>query len=282
MTFTAYNQFIYDLGKGGLEYAAKHAKDLEFTSVEFLDFCPLNGKKALFEKYDTEEINRILAEYGLSVACVSVYTDLLTEEREKCDKLLLKQIKFAADIGAKNFHHTLIPGIKDYSGRPKYDEIFDEIVERESVFAYQCAEYGINCIYEPQGLYFNGITGLSRLIEEMKKRSHNIGFCADVGNSVFVECDEVELFEHLAKFTKHVHIKDYIISDSSLVMKSEMRSLGGKYIYDVLPGGGNIDIASCLKCLKDVGYDGDMALEYLGSDEEIRSSMEYIRTLWNN
>jgi sugar phosphate isomerase/epimerase len=78
----------------------------------------------------------------------------------------------------------------------------------------------------------------------------------------------------------HVHVKDYIVSDESTGNRSEARSLGGKYLLELLPGEGQLDLGGYLGKLKATGYDGPISLEYLGDDETIIKSMQYITKLW--
>ena len=279
MTFTAYNGFVRDLGRGGIQYAAEHSRALGFSAVEFLDFCGTNPPRA--KETPAEEVKRILSEQSLSVDCYSVYADILYKDRDFFEAEIRRQIDYAATLGSKNFHHTIIPAYVIKEGMPSFDEVFDEVLARTGKIAEYCAFRGINCLYEPQGGYFNGVEGLSRLLEALAEKNSNVGLCADLGNSVFVDCDPVDIMRALGQYAKQIHIKDYIISDTSLGLKGENRSRDGKYLYDAFPGKGNIDLAECLRILKSQGYDGGISLEYIGEDADIVDSMEYIKTLWN-
>lgn len=279
MTFTSYNLFMRDLLKNGIDYAVKHAKVLGFSGVEFLDFWG-TGAPVDKEKYPSAELKRALDENGLTVDCYSVYAYVLADDREKMERELCEIVDYAVAIGAKLFHHTLMPYLKLDCDIPKYDDIFPRVLEIEKKIVKYCSERGLRCIFEPQGFYFNGVEGLSRIIYALKEEFPDVGLCADLGNSVFVDCDPKDVIDALSFCVAHVHIKDYIISDESLGRKAEMRGRGGKYLYEVLPGEGEIDLGACLKKIKDSGYDGRIALEYLGDDETILKSMEYIKALW--
>ena len=280
MKFTAYNQFVADLGKGGIRYAAEHCSSLGFESVEFLDFCgtatPLNK-----EKYPAEEVKAVLAEYGLSVACYSVYCNMHYEDREYVEAEIRRQIDYAAAVGSPYFHHTIIPGIKVKEGMPAYDEVFEDIAAREEALADYCAEKGISLIIEPQGLYFNGTEGLGRLFERLTSKHDNVGFCADVGNSLFVDCEPVEVFKLFAPMAKHAHAKDYIRSDEPLELKGAMRSPKGKWLYDTAIGNGCIDFKGCFSELKKNGYNGSIAIEITCNDEDTKATIAYLKNIWN-
>lgn len=275
MTFTSYNQFMSDLLKNGIDYAVKHAKALGFSGVEFLDFCGTNAPIDK-EKYPAAELKRALDENGLTMDCYSVYAYVL------CDNIdqIYEIIDYAVAVGAKLFHHTLVPFLKLEGDALQYEDIFPKVLEIEKKIVKYCSERGLRCIFEPQGLFFNGVKGLSGLICALRDEGYDIGFCADLGNPVYVDSDAGEIIDALSFCLEHIHVKDYIVSDASLDKSGEARSLGGKYLYEVLPAEGELDLGGYLKKLKATGYDGPISLEYLGDDETIIKSMQYITKLW--
>ena len=272
MTFTSYNLFMRDISKSGIEYAAEHAKALGFSGVEFLDFCGTNAPVDK-KKYPAEELKRALDENGLTMDCYSVYACVLTDDQNRFLREMYEIIDYAVAVGAKLFHHTLMPYLKPDLCVAKYDEIFPKVLEVEKMVVKYCSERGLQCIFEPQGLYFNGVDGLSRIIYALREEFLDVGLCADLGNSVCVDCDPVDLINALGDLTRHVHVKDFVISNESLGGRGEIRSTAGKYLNEVLPGEGELRLGECLKILKAAGYDGRIALEYVCDDETVTKSM---------
>ena len=279
MTFTSYNQFMCDLQAGGADYAAEKAKSLGFSGVEFLDLCG-TGTPIDKEKYNAKEVREALEGRGLTVDCYSVYANALFEDKEYFMSEIKREIDYAAAVGSKLFHHTVVPAFILSDDIPKYDDIFDTVVETESRVAEYCAEKGLKLIFEPQGFCFNGVEGLSKLIITLREKYDNVGFCADLGNPVYVDNDPGEVIDKLSFCLEHIHVKDYIVSDTSLGREGEARSVGGKYLYEVLPADGMLDLAGYLKKLKATGYDGRISLEYGADDETMVKSMQYIKGLW--
>ncbi len=265
-----------DLLKNGIDYAVKHAKALGFSGVEFLDFCG-TGAPIDKEKYSAAELKKALDENGLTMDCYSVYAYVLYDDIDQIYEI----IDYAVAVGAKLFHHTLMPYLRSDLCIAKYEEIFPRVLEVERKIVKYCSKRGIKCIFEPQGFYFNGVEGLSRIIYALREEFPDVGLCADLGNSIDVDCDPVDVMKALGGFAKHVHIKDYIVSDESLGRRGEVRSPAGKYLNEVLPGEGELRLGECLQILKAEGYDGRIALEYVCDDETMRSSMAYIEKLWN-
>ena len=113
----------------------------------------------------------------------------------------------------------------------------------------------------------------------MKKRCPNIGICGDVGNSLFVDYSPSLVFDNFAPYIKHVHLKDYYISDEPLENERNYKTLGGKYLRDAALGEGKVDIAYCLTKLREQNYRGDFAFEVEGSDEVMKKAMDYVKKL---
>lgn len=276
MTFTSYNQFMRDLTRGGIDYAVKHTVELGFSGVEFLDFCG-TGTPVDKEKYPAAELKKALDENGLTMDCYSVYAYVLYDDIDQIYGI----IDYAVAVGAKLFHHTLMPYLRLDLCTAKYEEIFSRVLEIERKIVKYCSERGLKCIFEPQGFYFNGVEGLSRIIYALREEFPDVGLCADLGNSIDVDCDPVDVMKALGGLAKHVHVKDYTITDESLGRRGELQSPAGKYLNEVLPGEGEVRLGECMQILKAAGYDGPIALEYVCDDETLKESMAYVRKLWN-
>ena len=279
MTFTSYNQFMYDLQSGGIEYAVEKAKSLGFSGVEFLDFCG-TGEPIDKEKFSAEAVRKALVEKGLSVDCYSVYANVILPDEEYFMSEIKREIDYAAAVGSRLFHHTVVPYLRYDCEMPEYSELLAMVLKREREIAKYCKECGLKLIFEPQGLFFNGVEGLSGLISALRDEGYDIGFCADLGNPVYVDSDAGEIIDALSFCLEHIHVKDYIVSDASLGREDEARSRGGKYLYEVLPAEGELDLGVYLKKLKATGYDGRISLEYGADDETMKKTMHYIAKLW--
>lgn len=276
MKFTSYSSFSADLASKGLEYAVKRSARLGFESVEFLSSYP--AREPLPRRYSAAEVRRLLDGHGLRVACYSIYADLFRGSDEEFLAAMREHVSFAAAIGSPLLHHTLAPHVPA-EGDTSYAGVLAAIAPRiESVIA-MAKEAGIVCLYEPQGPYFNGVDGLGRLLERLLPSYENVAVCGDVGNSLFVDCDPVDVYRAFADRILHVHVKDYLRYDER-VEGAAGQSRGGKWLLDCRIGEGIVDLATCFRLLKATGYDGRFALEMSGDDEEIRRMMAYIRDVF--
>ena len=72
MKFANYTQFYTDRKQHGIEYAAAHTASLGFDAVEYFGKVPTG----IYANVENER--NVLFQYGLEVACFSVYVQLLT------------------------------------------------------------------------------------------------------------------------------------------------------------------------------------------------------------
>ena len=275
MKFANYTQFYTDRKQLGIEYAASHTATLGFDAVEYFGKVP----SGIFQNAANER--NVLSQYGLEVACYSVYVQLLTENVSEVKSQMAQEIEAAAILGSKYFHHTIFP---HYSLIPdsSYEKVLFEVVDLVEFIAKECNRKGIVCLYEPQGAYFNGTCGLNGLLSEIKSRGYDVGVCGDMGNSFFVDVDPKHVFKHFANDIRHVHIKDYLVTKEKIAENPPHKSLSDTYIYDAKLGGGSVDIEYCFDILKANSYNAAISFEIEGDDEYLRSALDSVKRMWKN
>ena len=272
MNFTNYNPFYEDQKRFGIKYAAERTVALGFDSVEFL-MAPYTEHIE-----DVSATQAILERYGLSVSCYSVYVQLFSMDQTEVEWHMLRHVEEAAALGAKYLHHTLFPIYDKARIENSYDEVFSGIADLAERIAKACNRQGIVCLYEPQGAYFNGVDGLELFLQEMRCRGCDVGICGDFGNSLFVEVDPREVFSKFAKDIRHVHVKDYLVTDCEIPERKRRRSASGHFLYDAALGEGAVDFLYGFKALKQARYDGAISFEIDGSDAELRRAMDFVKS----
>ena len=268
MKYTNYSQFHKNVIAYGIEYALEHTARLGFDSVEFLSLSSCSSY--------TSNASVLLRAYGIGAACYSVAASLF-DDPQKAEKALLSHADIAAELGSPYLHHTLLPKLSLSADDPSYSDVLPSVVRVAERVANYCDTLGIVCLYEPQGMYFNG-KGLEDFFFEMQKRCSNVGICGDVGNSFFVDYSPSLIFKNLAPYIKHVHIKDYAFSKTE-AQRPEYTSRGGKRFFDTEIGTGDVDFRYCLDRLKESGYSGAFSFEISGTDAYLASAVDYIKGL---
>lgn len=276
MKFTNYVLFSHELQQRGLGYALDHTSKLGFEAVEWLDSA-LDESSIIPDMDAARATKNELNARNLTVSCYSVLVDLLGENVDKMMDRVYRHIEYAAEFGSPYVHHTLIPAYKFKPGIPTYEDALLRVADNAERIAKRCNEYGIICLYEPQGIYFNGVPGLKALLSEMKSRGCNVGLCGDTGNSVLVDTPPVEIFKNFAEDIKHIHVKDY-----KYVPKCDGKNYfttSGKYVADAGLGEGISEVVKCFDCVKD--YSGNISFEMRCDDAQMLKNIEYVKNILN-
>ena len=279
MRLTNYNEFRNDLRKYGIEYAAERSARLGFDSVEFLDLCPIAAEARVPERVNASDVRRVCEQNGLKVACYSLGADLLASDRDELKKQLCQQIEFAAEIGTPYIHHTLVRSLSPDSRVLSYESVFDSIVGTAVWIANRCKTYGLTCLYEPQGLYFNGVDRLKHFFECVRQECSNVAICGDVGNSLFVDTSANDIYDAFIDSIRHVHLKDFQVSDQPFENGVCFRSINGKYLRECQLGQGVVDLGYCFQKLKEQKYQGAISFEFDGDDSVLSAAIQLVRNL---
>lgn len=277
---TAYAGIRELTAEKGIKEAFNSARVMAYDGVELLY---LASECALL-KDQTEDIKAAIRESGIGVRCISCYADLVGEgapyEKNTATTEAVKRcIDLAKEIGCPQIHHTLVTRLT--GNRLDYTPIFQKVLPIAEELADYAESRGIEILYEPQGMIFNGLVGYSTFFDLMLARHKNVGLCLDVGNTLWVDEDCYMLAKKYAQHVRHVHLKDYIIgnrvSESGGACAKEpivtpYRTLLGKPIKEVALGQGIIDLARVFDILTSSGYTGSFSIEdNSGADFEAMS-----------
>lgn len=282
--FAFYAGFTEMCRRKGIMETVKYAAAQGFAAVE-----PLEGTsgqtQTVKDAKEAEELRRILAEHGMSVACYSVGTNIYRAPAAVED--LCRQLEIAAAMGSPFLHHTIACGLNAVTPIPGagFDDMLPELVESACRIAEKAQEYGLRCIYEDQGFYVNGVENFGKFFHAVHRACPNTGVCGDLGNISFVDETAVAFYKTFASHIVHVHCKDYKIYDTE--KQGCYRTAHGHYLENTLPGTGKVDYHTCFRILKEHGYTGKYALELEGFTandavltESNQAAMQYCRNVW--
>jgi sugar phosphate isomerase/epimerase len=136
------------------------------------------------------------------------------------------------------FDYAKAMGIETLSANPKKDKATFDLLDK------LVAEYGINIAihnHGPGAIYDK----IDDVVEMVKDRHERIGACVDTGHYLRSKENPVDALTRLKGRVYGVHLKD--VKDAK--------------IFTIL-GEGDLDVAGCLKVLKDQKYQHSLALEY--------------------
>lgn len=288
MKFTAYTHFSEKIKSEGLASAVDFILPLGFSSVEIFDMATPNQSDTFKSAEEAKRAGEYLLSKGLSVACYSVGATLYDYETGGVNRFAVERLLHHADIaaalGSPFLHHTLILDLAPPPNAPDFDTALKVVTNAAKQVADYCKPLNLTCLYEDQGLFFNGVEGYGRFYRAMKELCSNVGVCGDIGNTLFIGESAEAFFRQFADEIKHVHVKDYIVCDDIAANENGWtKTQSNKYLKATAIGNGDIDLEAILRPLKAAGYDGSFAFEsvplalYQGS---VPSSMQLLEKLY--
>ena len=287
MKYTNYSLFSTEHRTLGLERALDRTLELGFDSVEHIENAvPTDASYKLKALSDAKDMRRELDARGLTVGCYSLVLNLLYDNVDGQVERAYRDIEYAHTIGSPFFHHTVIHAYDKTAFSYSLNEAFEMVAENLERIARRCNEYGITCLYEPQGLYFNGIVGMRKILSEMKARGLNVGVCGDTANSLYVNCMPIDIYKEFRDDIKHVHVKDFLyFKPAELEIVPEggfFKNRFGNLLRGTILGHGVVPVIECIRLLRQSGYDEGFTLEFEGAEDNlpaIEASYAYMRKL---
>lgn len=277
MRLTKYAGFTEKLNEEGAEGVAKY---LAKKGIRYYEPCQTVDGQTL-PALDTPEARRLAKEGKFNIECYTMYINLWKGDRVAIVRDAKYNLDLAKELGAKYYHQTIAPG--EYwheEGNPSYDEMMEMVYPYLLEIVKYALEIGIMPIFEPQGMYFNGIEGLGKLIarfdNDLGEGKVNVLF--DSGNSIYVGVKPLDFLKTFMPRVKHVHIKDYRIVAED---EEGWESYNDDRFMDVLAGEGCLEIAECVKYLESHGYTGNYSSEVLVKDYDY-DTLDDITRNWLN
>ena len=260
MKYALYTHFDSILMREGAEAVCRYAADRGFSGVEHLEDISPCGKMSVPTMEDAKELRKTLDKYGLDMACLSIAANVWTNKSEV--ENLKKQAEFAAALGSPFLHHTCLPWLKTGEDAPSAEEGFECAVKAAVEVSQYAARFGLNTLYEEQGLYLNGCEGFGKFLYEVRRLCPSVGVCGDMGNIRFVTETPEAFFEQFKGDIRHVHVKAYQThteKPASDFLCYELRD--GSWIEEVSPVLCPETMKNLMGLLKEASYNGYYALE---------------------
>ncbi len=218
-------------------------------------------------------VRRYLEEHGLETSQIDASFPMMGPEGTTHGVQYVQQaIRFAAELGC--------PMVDTSDCAHQQHDLSEEEVFRITCDNYRhclpwAEDYGVIINVEPHGPYTNNGDFMERLLSYFE--SEYLQFNMDTGNNFISGQDPLEFLKRFRKVLKHVHSKD--VSESlAAAARGEDTGIGSSEV--AVGGGVNAgNIAKCIEYLRETDWDGVATIECYGSDENIASSMKFMRNL---
>ena len=229
------------------------------------------------------EVRGWAEESGVQVSCLTQCTNLLdADERVRADLLadFKKVIQAAAHLGV-----ATVSGFVGRNPRLTTLENVDLFAKVFRPLVRYAARRGVRIAIENcpmPGWQFEGLAGniayspwIWDLLYE-RVPDENFGLNFDPSHLYWLGVDYLGAVEDYADRIFHVHAKDTEINEAALAHRGSL--LGGGWWRYRIPGLGELDWASFLSRLYEIGYDGAISIEHedpvwRGSEEKVKEGL---------
>jgi len=256
--------------------------DSRMTFHDAVDYAVTLGLDAI-EPYPRSEFSvpdveaaLDLADYaasrGIGICCFSMGIDMVSGDTAAATENLKRYADVAAAMGSPYLHHTLCTPLSSSACRLPFKEVLRRAVKgAQEVYDY-AEQLGVQCLYENQGFYFNGVQRFDDFLGELNRSA---GIVADFGNSLFIGEEPEAFVARFAPLVRHVHVKDYLRKDSRWPSpgKGWYETRDGGYLRGTIIGHGTVNFIRMFSILHAVGYDGFYSMEYDGIEDAYQANV---------
>ncbi|MGQ9617067.1 MAG: sugar phosphate isomerase/epimerase family protein [Spirochaetota bacterium] len=217
---------------------------------------------------------RMLGDLGLELKSIAAYTDLLDPKKpwREIFEWMKKVISYAAEAEVKFV-------VTESGGYPGGLESWDELLSRLSQLIDHGKLHGVTILIENgPGVLINNKELMIRLMKTLNSEYLGINF--DPANLNLVPDDVIGAVKSLGSFIRDTHAKDSILftagstrripEEHVFVMPEGEEFIhvpkGGKWVLPPV-GEGDVPFEEYIYALKEVGFSGDLIIEYQGGGD---------------
>lgn len=210
-----------------------------------------------------------LKETGLPCPIFSISQNFAkpTEEERRAQ---LDKIKFGVDEAVLYGSEVVRVFAGDVTEGITFDQARAWIVEGLAEASKYAASKGKRLALENHGTLAGRGEQVRGLIEDVRARAGNdaLGANPDTGNFLIVNQHSHEAIAEVAKYAYMVHFKDFAPEPKGHTGFA-YSTIDGRKVIGTAVGEGTVDLAKCIKALKDVGFDGWLSVEYEGEEDPL-------------
>lgn len=244
------------------------AKEMGFDGIEFVDIIPHDGStQEEYAKKLGEECKRV----GIAITNYTTGADFINGSDGNTQaeiKRVKDQVDLAAILGATSMRHDATQGFKAPTNKS-----FDQALPIIADACRQVTEYaktkGIKTMVENHGIFCQDSRRVEKLVTTVAHE--NFGLLCDMGNFLCVDENPTDAYSRVARYAFYAHTKDFYVKSGNEPAPGEgfFKSRGGNYLKGTIIGHGNVPVVQCLSILKANGYDGFVAIEFEGMEDNL-------------
>jgi sugar phosphate isomerase/epimerase len=220
------------------------------------------------ERHEPDEARALLDDLGIELAAYEVGNNFVQTEKSR-----FREQVDVVRRGIEMAHRLRAPVLRVFGGHNpaiEPEEALKMALDGLEAVVEEAADAGVVLAVENHGGTPAFSEQVAWLMEEMN--TPWVRACVDVGNFLTAGEDPREAVSRVVGYAAHVHVKDYRRSEEGVQAQW----------LPCVPGQGDIDYRSILPAFAAAGYDGALALECEGPEDDLeaaRAAVEWLRGL---
>ncbi len=260
----------YSFSKCRISYTemCDKAKEMGYDGIEFTTLSPETVEKAT-------EIKEYCRKIGLPITAYCVSANLNTPFGKRAVEKVKRHIDIAAALGAPVLRHDVCYALRPFESIERAIGIIAPRIREITAYA---REKGIVTMTENHGFIFQAPERMKLLMDTVG--DDNYRWLCDIGNFLCVGADPVVGVKTALPYVKHVHVKDFFVTDKPKT--GSFPSKNGKFLTGTIVGRGDVPVSECVSYLKESGYDGYYTVEFEGTEDPfdgVREGLAFLRNL---
>lgn len=244
------------------------AKELGFDAIEFVDVIPHDDSSV---KEYAVKLKNECERVGLPISNYTFGADFLTGSNGDLNAEIARvkgQIDIAEILGAKSVRHDATGG---YPQESRGSRGFEQALPTIATACREVTEYaktkGIKTMVENHGFFSQDSDRVEKLINTVA--NDNFGWLCDMGNFLCAGENPINAVGRAAPYAFYAHAKDFHVKSGMKPNPGEgfFMNRVGDYLRGAIVGHGDVPVKQCLMALKRVGFDGYVAIEFEGLED---------------
>lgn len=242
------------------------AKEMGFYGIEFAGLWVKEGMTALeYARY----LKETAEELGMAITGYSVGGNLLCNNQEAEIERLKGEVDIAHALGTGLMRHDVCYGPMP-GGYRSFENNAQYVIKGIKAVTEYAESLGVKTSVENHGFYSQDSHRVEMLIDGVS--SDNYGALIDLGNFLCADEDPARAVGVLKGYAFGVHAKDFYFLDGNNSAPNSpgwFMTRGGNFLKGCAVGDGVVPVKKCLRILKANGYNGNITIEYEGTEDVI-------------
>jgi sugar phosphate isomerase/epimerase len=261
--------------KAGVEMGAKYKLEhLEFGVIYGIYFIQSLGFEPSVSMWENPiKIRKYVESKGMDISQIDAAFPIMSTAGSNYGVFYTQQaIRFANHLGCKKVDTTDSANIEDNMTK---DEAFKVAVKNYTELLKWAEDFKIIVNIETHGALTNDPEFMLKLLSHFE--SEYLGFNLDTGNTFISGQEPLEVLKPLRKYLTHCHIKD-VSAELAAAVRGEETGIASSD-QSIGAGVNAENIKKVIEYLKKTNWSGDVSLECSGTDENMRKSVEWMRSI---